>query len=163
VRDGEQNDFSVCLTAVIKGRAAYIVDVFRKKLTYPDQRQAVIGLARRFQTDVVLVERAANGDPLIDDLRSLDVPGVPTPIGVPARGSKLERIGVQSHRIEAGDVVLPNKAPWLEDLRAEVLAFPNGRHDDQVDALSQLLLWLSRDEEDEITYIAAPRIIFSEV
>jgi phage terminase large subunit-like protein len=59
--------------------------------------------------------------------------------------------------------VLPNKAPWLEDLRAEVLAFPNGRHDDQVDALSQLLLWLSRDEEDEITYIAAPRIIFSEV
>ncbi|MEX0955356.1 MAG: phage terminase large subunit [Rhizobiaceae bacterium] len=121
---------------------------------------AVIELARRFRTDVVLVERAANGDPLIDDLRSLDVSGFPTPIGVPVRGSKLERIGVQCHRIEAGDVLLPNKAPWLEDFRAEMLAFPNGRHDDQVDALSQLLLWLSRDEDGEITYIAGPKIIF---
>ena len=26
-------------------------------------------------------------------------------------------------------------APWLADLRRELLAFPTGRHDDQVDAL----------------------------
>src|SRR5207253_2025197 len=26
-------------------------------------------------------------------------------------------------------------APWLADLRAELLSFPAGRHDDQVDAL----------------------------
>ena len=35
---------------------------------------------------------------------------------------------------------LPKTAPWREDFTAELLAFP-GRHDDQVDALTQGLAW----------------------
>ena len=30
---------------------------------------------------------------------------------------------------------VPARAPWLADLKAELLAFPRGKHDDQVDAL----------------------------
>jgi len=44
-----------------------------------------------------------------------------------------------SARIEAGDVYIPTVARWLDDFRNELMAFPNGKHDDQVDALSQLL------------------------
>ena len=55
------------------------------------------------------------------------------------------------HRVEAGDVRIPRHAPWLDDLKAEVLAFPNGRHDDQVDALSQLLNWISTRWIDSIS------------
>jgi phage terminase large subunit-like protein len=33
-------------------------------------------------------------------------------------------------------------APWLDDLRSEVLAFPHGVHDDQVDSISQALGWM---------------------
>ncbi len=47
----------------------------------------------------------------------------------------------QSVVIEAGHVALPTGAPWLADFLFELLAFPNGRHDDQVDSVSQLLLW----------------------
>jgi predicted phage terminase large subunit-like protein len=47
----------------------------------------------------------------------------------------------QSARIEAGHVWLPERAPWLEDLRAEIASFPNGRHDDQVDSIGQFLSW----------------------
>jgi len=36
-------------------------------------------------------------------------------------------------------VFLPKKAPWLEAFDYELIAFPNGKHDDQVDALSQFL------------------------
>jgi hypothetical protein len=36
-------------------------------------------------------------------------------------------------------VLFPEKAPWLDDLLAELLAFPKGRNDDQVDSVSQLL------------------------
>jgi hypothetical protein len=36
-------------------------------------------------------------------------------------------------------VSLPARAPWLNDFRNEILAFPEGRHNDQVDALSQAL------------------------
>jgi predicted phage terminase large subunit-like protein len=39
---------------------------------------------------------------------------------------------------------LPRRAPWLEDLRTEILAFPHGVHDDQADSISQALSWLSR-------------------
>jgi hypothetical protein len=35
-------------------------------------------------------------------------------------------------------------APWLDDLRSEILAFPHGLHDDQVDSIPQALNWFSR-------------------
>jgi hypothetical protein len=36
-------------------------------------------------------------------------------------------------------VLLPEAAPWLADFLDEVSAFPAGAHDDQVDALTQVL------------------------
>jgi predicted phage terminase large subunit-like protein len=51
------------------------------------------------------------------------------------------RMRVHTPTLEAGKVLLKKGAPWLDELRAEVLAFPYGKHDDQVDALSQLMTW----------------------
>ncbi len=34
-------------------------------------------------------------------------------------------------------VLLPKRAPWLQNFQTEILQFPHGRHDDQVDSLSQ--------------------------
>jgi predicted phage terminase large subunit-like protein len=42
----------------------------------------------------------------------------------------------QTDLFAGGSVRLPRRAAWLEDFMAELLAFP-GRHDDQVDALTQ--------------------------
>lgn len=39
-------------------------------------------------------------------------------------------------------VFLPKHAPWLETFEKELIAFPNGKHDDQVDSLSQFLCGL---------------------
>ena len=49
-----------------------------------------------------------------------------------------------SAKLEAGYVLIPERAPWLSDFKAELLAFPSSRHDDQVDALSQFLEWFTR-------------------
>jgi hypothetical protein len=38
-------------------------------------------------------------------------------------------------------VYLPEDAPWLGEFMSELLALPNGRHDDQVDSVSQFLFW----------------------
>jgi hypothetical protein len=38
-------------------------------------------------------------------------------------------------RMELDGLYVPARAPWLPDLKAELLAFPTGKHDDQVDAL----------------------------
>ena len=50
----------------------------------------------------------------------------------------------QSARFEAGQVYVPQDAPWLAGWMSELLAFPTGRHDDQVDSTSQALDYLSQ-------------------
>ena len=55
--------------------------------------------------------------------------------------------------LEAGKVFLRKGALWLDELRSEILAFPQGRHDDQVDALSQLMTWNERPKQ---TYSIRP-------
>ena len=47
----------------------------------------------------------------------------------------------QTAKIEAGHVHIPKEAAWIPDFLNEALAFPRGKHDDQVDALSQFLDW----------------------
>jgi predicted phage terminase large subunit-like protein len=50
----------------------------------------------------------------------------------------------QSAKIEAGHVYLPKDAPWLATFLRELLAFPNGANDDQVDSVSQFLIWMQK-------------------
>jgi hypothetical protein len=51
------------------------------------------------------------------------------------RWGKVERLATKTARLAEGNFVLPAAAPWLEELRHEMVAFPEGRHDDLVDAL----------------------------
>ena len=64
--------------------------------------------------------------------------------GIVPQGDKVTRMEAECARIEAGHVVLPRDAPWLAVFLNELLAFPNGRHDDQVDSVSQFLNWAWR-------------------
>jgi hypothetical protein len=58
--------------------------------------------------------------------------------------------------IEAGQLFLSEEAPWLAEFKSELLAFPNGRFDDQVDALTQLLAWTRDRVMDAPTPLAGP-------
>ena len=61
-----------------------------------------------------------------------------------------------SARIEAGSVHLPERAPWLQDFETEVLQFPRGRHDDQVDSMSQFLNWHREKMRNELPPLLVP-------
>lgn len=50
-------------------------------------------------------------------------------------GSKIVRANPVSAQAEAGNIKLV-RGPWIEDFLSELCDFPNGAHDDQVDALS---------------------------
>lgn len=138
-KDGALNDFSVCITVLIRGRLVHVLDVFRKKLKFPDLVKAAVCLAEQHHADTILIEDAASGTQLIQSLKDANRPGIPRPIARRAEGDKISRLAGSSQRIEAGELVLPLNAPWLAEFERELLAFPNGRHDDQVDALAQLL------------------------
>lgn len=87
----------------------------------------------------ILIEQAGPGPHLIQELRANPVPGIPLPIGIKPEGEKRERMAAQSARFEAGQVHLPHDAHWLGTFLHEILAFPNARHDDQIDSVSQFL------------------------
>ena len=67
--------------------------------------------------------------------------GMTRPIGVKPICDKADRMAAQSAKFEAGQVHLLKSATWEAEFLGELLAFPNGRHDDQVDSVTQLLTW----------------------
>lgn len=140
-KDGVFNDWSVCITALKRKREVFVLDVFRGKLKFPDLRRKVEELARRYSINALLVEDAASGSQLIQQLREDKPNGVPAPIPCKPVADKVTRFSAQTPRIEAGEMYLPLEAPWLAGFERELLGFPNLKHDDQVDALTQLLAW----------------------
>ncbi len=156
---GPNNDFSVCTTWLATKKDVYLMHVWRGRLTTPNLRLKIAELARQFAARTVLIEEATFGLALLQDLRQNTPEGMVRPIGVKPVGDKLDRMHVQSTRIEAGVVHLPTEAPWLGDYLTELLGFNNTRHDDQVDSTSQFLGWWSNWTRNS-GVIAIP-IIFS--
>ncbi|MBB4051271.1 putative phage terminase large subunit-like protein [Devosia subaequoris] len=62
-------------------------------------------------------------------------------LGIVTKLDRRTRFEAQTARLATGNYLLPIEASWLTDLRRELLAFPNGRYDDQVDSLVQFLEW----------------------
>jgi predicted phage terminase large subunit-like protein len=145
----EINDYSVCTTWLVKGKDYYLRDVLRAKLNYPELRRAIIEHAQSFNVDAIVIEDKGNGTSLIQDLQY--EPGIPRPIAFVPDTDKLTRMSAQSARIEAGQVHLPQRAAWLGDFRTELLQFPHGRHDDQVDSLSQFLNWIEKPTGNRVS------------
>jgi len=141
---GDTNDYSVCTTWEMIKADYYLVDVFRARLEYPSLRRRVASLAAEHRAQTILIENAGPGMALLQDLRHDPPRGMPHPVGRKPDGSKADRMVAQSARIEAGHVYLPREASWLDTFMLELLAFPNGRHDDQVDSVSQFLNWAAQ-------------------
>jgi hypothetical protein len=72
---------------------------------------------------------------------TLIVEGVHATTKYAPESDKIMRLHAQTAVIENGFVFVPEEAPWLADYLAELLAFPAGRHDDQVDSTAQALAW----------------------
>jgi len=138
-KPGIDNDWSVCTTWLRKGSDSYLLDVFKVRCDFPQLEAHVLRLAHQFGTSVVLIEDAGAGTALIQTLKHKR--GRVRPIGIVPKGDKQTRMSVNSPMFEAGQVHLPVSASWKDDYLAELLAFPHGRHDDQVDSTSQYLQW----------------------
>jgi predicted phage terminase large subunit-like protein len=132
------SDYSACVVLQVRGETVYVLDVVRERLDYPDLRSRVIDLHRqwshRANSYALLIENKGSGMSLIQDLRRRERIYA---VAVEPVGDKIMRMNAQTARIEAGSVHLPIRAAWLDAFRSEILAFPAGRYDDQVDALSQ--------------------------
>ncbi len=137
-KTGGQNDYSVCTTWKILQGNFYLIDVYRKRLTYPELKRAAMERHELYKPWTILIEEQASGISLLQDLKAEYLPGVEA--YNPLQGTdKFTRFAAQSILFESGTVYLPNRAPWLEEYIREITGFPGTKYDDQVDSTTQAL------------------------
>lgn len=141
IKSGSKNDASVCLTFAEAKDCTYLVHASVLRLEYPDLKKTVYEHASRWNPAAILIEDRASGQQLLQDIKSET--SLPV-IKVSPKNDKITRFAAVSALIEAGRVALPEQGSWLAAFENEILAFPNGNHDDQVDSLTQYLDWLRK-------------------
>lgn len=138
-KDGGENDWSVCTTwLVINKRDYYLIDLTRGRYQYPRLREAALALARKHDPTAILIEDTSAGTALAQELKQLGSYRVKA---VPVERDKQTRLYVQTAKFEAGLVHFPRNGPYLRELETELLSFPQGKFDDQVDSITQALAW----------------------
>lgn len=144
VKAGPQNDYSVCVTVLKRGKQHFILHVLRDRWEFAALLKRVIDHRRQYGPGPLLIEDAAAGAQVIQALKA--DPKLHRAIALKPDSDKVSRLAGQSYKFEAGDVMLPENAPWLGEFEAELLAFPKSRHDDQVDAIAHYLRWADKRE-----------------
>lgn len=134
------SDFSVGTTWGFANERWHLLALERGRFDFPVLKSRIGALADRWAADAVLIEQAGSGISLVQQLRADHRHGARFK-GIIPRLDKRTRFEAQTARLETGRYHLPVEAPWLEDFRRELLAFPNGRYDDQVDSMVQFLEW----------------------
>jgi predicted phage terminase large subunit-like protein len=135
-KPGEQNSWSACTVWLITPEDYYLVHAERCRCNFPDLLRKAKELAERYKPSEVLVEDASTGIALAQELsNSLRA----TVKAVPVERDKISRLYLQQAKFEAGRVHVPRGASFLPELLAELFAFPHGKHDDQVDSITQAL------------------------
>jgi predicted phage terminase large subunit-like protein len=146
-KESDGSDYVVGLVAARLGACVYLLDRFKGKASFVETCQAIHTMVVRYPSDVVLIEDAANGPAVVDVLRR-QIPGL---LAVKPEGGKTARAAAVQPQIEGGQVMLPpSRWPdgrvrvehaWVEDFIETCALFPKGAYDDDVDALSQLLVY----------------------
>jgi predicted phage terminase large subunit-like protein len=136
----EKADYSVGTVWGCKGLNYFLLDLVRGRWEFPELRRHVQGLTERWQVNQTIIEDTETGRALAQDLRRTKTMA---PILRKTLVDKEARFLAQSSRFEAGQVYVPQDAPWIGEWMNELIGFPNKTHDDQVDSTSQALHYLT--------------------
>ena len=114
----------------------YLIDLIKKRMDFPDTLKAIRYMADKYpQKHSILVEDKANGSAIISMLRH-EIGGI---IAITPTESKEARANAISGIVEGGNVYLPEYADFTNEFVEEFASFPNGSHDDLVDACTQFI------------------------
>lgn len=142
-KTAQQNDYSVaqCWGRSTTGQAV-LLDQIRGKWEAPELLVNIRAFwlkhlheqrpfAREAALRAVHVEDKVSGTGLIQTLRRESLPIV----AVQRNNDKISRAFDAAPFLESGNVLFPQDIPWLSDFLNELLTFPVGAHDDQLDPM----------------------------
>lgn len=143
-KDSATGDYVVGQVWGRKGGSFYLCDQFRGQWDFVKTLEQFVAASKKWpRVTRKLVEDKANGSAIISTLKR-HVSGI---IPVTPKESKEARASAVATLWEAHNVFLPPKEqyPWVEwEFIPELLSFPAGSHDDQIDAMSQALSDLNK-------------------
>lgn len=138
-----ESDYVAIQVWMRRGVNVYLLDQSWGHFDFVKTCQELVRMAARWPDALLkVVEDAANGPAVIATLRS-QVGGI---VPETPQGSKKARAYATTPFMEAGNVWLPQSDlttadgstfAWVDDFIQECSSFPNGSHDDRVDAYSQ--------------------------
>lgn len=137
-KDSNDSDYVVGQVWASKDADRFLLDQVRSRMSFTDTLAAFKAQAEKWPLATrKLIEDKANGPAVIDTLKHI-VTGL---IPVEPDGSKTARAHAVTYLFESGNVYIPHPShcSWAKAYIAELLQFPAGAHDDQVDATTRAL------------------------
>lgn len=147
VSEKQRADYSVFVVAGVDDRGVlHIVDVVRGRFDSVGLIDNILALQKRYQPEIFAIEQGVISKSIGPFLRE---EMLNTGIYVnlqPMQPStdKVTRARSMNARFRAGSVRVDKDASWYMDYEEEMLTFPRGRNDDQVDATSYIGLCLDQ-------------------
>lgn len=135
-KDRANNDFVAISVWGKKDNRIYLVDLINDRFNFTETIRAIRMMKIRHpHISNILIEDKANGSAIIQVLRD-EMFGI---TAITPHESKSARVDAVSYAIEAGNVYLPKDKNFTWEFIDQCAAFPNGKHDDMVDSMSQAL------------------------
>jgi predicted phage terminase large subunit-like protein len=138
-KDAANSDYVAIGVIGVKGRRRYLLNVVNARLDAA-ATEAEIRRQREVHPHIraVLVEDKANGPAVIQRLK-VNLPGV---VAINPQGGKMARMCAAAPEFQAGDWFVSRNAAWTEAFVDQITTFPNARHDDMCDMMTQAAAWL---------------------
>jgi predicted phage terminase large subunit-like protein len=120
------------------------LDLVNERLDFPKTLNMIKTLYKKHYFNELLIEKKANGAGIIKMLESEQSHGFRVvAAGVGEMGSKEGRANAASVEVNSGRVLLPRSAPWTNECIDQLTKFPSGVHDDIVDEVSQVVIYVT--------------------
>jgi len=148
-------------TAQYKGQkrmCAILLERFNKRVGFPDLREEAKASARKWNPDVILIEKKASGHSLYQELKRTQVHGHSLPVRrIKVSDSKFVRTHAASLVFERGCMFYVDRN-WAQEVIEQTVQFPAAEFDDLHDTVVLMSLWLRRrwqaeyldEDEDDI-------------
>ncbi|GIV50645.1 MAG: hypothetical protein KatS3mg038_1166 [Candidatus Kapaibacterium sp.] len=144
-------DYTAIAVVGRRGDCIYILDIVRDRMTMQETLAQVQQLAERYNASDVAVESVGYQQVVADQLARTTTLRVRP---VKPTTDKITRATPLAAKYEQGLVYHPRSASWLRAYEDELLAFPVGEHDDQIDAVVYALQHLySRVDAYSVVYV----------